>query len=90
MTYEIRVSPAVVKQLRKLDRQSRALLQGTIESLAEQPRPPRAAKIVGGTVEYRVRAGDFRVLYEIHDRQLLVLVVTIGRRDDVYEVFRRR
>ncbi|HEY4946468.1 MAG TPA: type II toxin-antitoxin system RelE/ParE family toxin [Acidimicrobiales bacterium] len=45
------------------------------ERLAEDPRPPAATRLVGGAGEWRVRTGDYRVIYEIHDDELLVLVL---------------
>ena len=88
MTYAVEVTPAAVRQLRKLDPPARRRVQAAIELLADDPRPPRARKLVGGAGEWRVRTGDFRIVYEIRDGQLLVLVVAVGHRRDVYD--RRR
>lgn len=85
MTYRIEVAPAAVRQLRKLDPVARRRVQAAIELLADQPRPPGATKLVGGAGEWRVRTGDFRVVYEIHDDVLLVLVVAIGHRREIYQ-----
>ncbi len=84
MTYAVELSAAAERQFKGLDRQARASVQGTLDLLATNPRPPKATMLVGGTGEWRARVGDYRVIYEIHDRQLLVLVVTIGNRRDVY------
>ncbi len=56
-----------------------------LEGLETDPRPPGASKLAGHENRWRVRAGDYRVLYEIQDDVLLVLVVRIGHRRDVYE-----
>lgn len=48
------------------------------------PRPPGAKKLAGGDGEWRVRTGDYRVVYEIHDKTLRVLVVAVGHRRDIY------
>ncbi len=85
MTYRIEVSPAAARQLRKLDRPARRRVQAAIELLATQPRPSAARKLVGGDGEWRVRTGDYRIVYEIHDTVLLVLVVAVGHRRDIYE-----
>ena len=85
MTYRVEVAPAAVRRLRKLDPQARRRVQAAIELLAEQPRPSGATKLVGGAGEWRVRTGDYRIVYEIHDGVLLVLVVALGHRRDVYE-----
>lgn len=85
MTYRIEVAPAAARQLRKLDPPARRRVQGAIELLAENPRPRSAKKLVGGEGEWRVRTGDYRVVYEINDDVLLVLVVAVGHRRDIYE-----
>ena len=85
MTYEVRLAPAAVRQLRKLDPPGRRRVQAAIDLLAEEPRPPGARQLVGGAGEWRVRTGDFRIIYDIRDGELLVLVVKVGHRRDVYE-----
>ena len=85
MTYEVRLAPAAVRQLRKLDPPGRRRVQAAIDLLAEDPRPPGARQLVGGAGEWRVRTGDFRIVYDIRDGELLVLVVKVGHRRDVYE-----
>jgi mRNA interferase RelE/StbE len=85
VTYEVRLAPAAVRQLRKLDPPGRRRVQAAIDLLAEDPRPPGARQLVGGAGEWRVRTGDFRIIYDIRDGELLVLVVTVGHRRDVYE-----
>ncbi len=55
-----------------------------VELLAENPRPPAATQLVGGSGEWRVRTGDYRIIYEIHDGELLVLVIVVGHRREVY------
>jgi mRNA interferase RelE/StbE len=85
VTHEVRLAPAAVRQLRKLDPPGRRRVQAAIDLLAEDPRPPGARQLVGGAGEWRVRTGDFRIIYDIRDRELLVLVVKVGHRRDVYE-----
>lgn len=85
MTYAVEVAPAAVRQLRKLDVSARRWVQAAIELLAENPRPPKARKLVGGGGEWRVRTGGYRIVYEIHDGRLVVLVVAVGHRRDVYD-----
>ena len=85
MTYEVRLAPAAVRRLRTLDPPGRRRVQAAIDLLAEDPRPPGARQLVGGAGEWRVRTGDFRIVYDIRDGALLVLVVKVGHRRDVYE-----
>ncbi len=81
--YRIEVSPAAARQLRKLDPAARRRVQAAVELLAEEPRPARAKKLMGGDGEWRVRTGDFRIVYEIKDQVLLVLVLAVGHRREV-------
>ena len=85
MTYRIEVAPAAVRQLRKLDRAAQRRVQAAIELLATETRPSGAKKLVGGDGEWRVRTGDYRVVYEIHDNVLLILVVAVGHRREIYD-----
>jgi mRNA interferase RelE/StbE len=84
MSHRVEVAPAAVRQLRTLDPVARRRIQAAIELLAEQPRPSGAMKLVGGDGEWRVRTGAYRIVYEIHDEVLLVLVVAVGHRRDIY------
>ena len=85
MTYEIALAPAATGQLRKFDPQVRRRIQAAIELLATEPRPPAATRLVGGAGEWRVRTGDYRIVYEIEDERLLVLVLSVGHRREIYQ-----
>lgn len=85
MTYRIDVAPRAARQLRKFDPGARRRLQGAIELLATDPRPPGAKKLAGGEGEWRVRTGDYRIIYEISDGKLLILVLAVGHRRDIYD-----
>jgi mRNA interferase RelE/StbE len=80
VTFDVRLAPAAERQLRKLDPPGRRRVQAAIDLLAVDPRPPAARQLVGGAGEWRVRTGDFRIIYEIQDQHLLVLVVKVGHR----------
>lgn len=84
MTYTIEFSSAAVRQLRKLDRRAQRRVQAAVELLAQEPRPAGAKKLVGGDGEWRVRTGDYRIVYEIDDGVLLVLVLAVGHRREIY------
>ena len=83
MPYRIDYAPAAAKQLRKFDREIYVRIRPVIDALGDNPRPSGCTVL---TVEkrYRIRVGDFRIVYEIHDSRLLVLVVRIGHRSSVY------
>lgn len=68
-----------------MDRGSQRRVQAAIELLAGEPRPNGAKKLAGGDGEWRVRTGDYRIVYQIHDNVLLVLVVAVGHRRDIDE-----
>lgn len=85
MTYRIVLAPSAVRQLRKFDPRVRRRIQAALELLAAEPRPPAATRLVGGSGEWRVRTGDYRILYEIEDGQLLVLVLRVGHRREIYQ-----
>lgn len=83
MAYRIEVRPAAARQLRRLDPQTARRVQGVIALLADDPRPP-ASRPLTGRPAWRVRVGDYRVIYTIEDDRLVVVVITIGHRRDVY------
>lgn len=85
MTYRIDLSPAASRQLRKLDPSARRRVQAAIELLATEPRPSGAKKLVGGAGEWRVRTGDYRIVYEINDGVLVILVLAVGHRREIYQ-----
>lgn len=68
MTYTVTIAPAALRQLRKLEASARRRVQAVIDLLAIDPRPPAARQLVGGGGEWRVRTGDYRIVYEIHTR----------------------
>lgn len=84
MMYRVEVTSAAARQIRKLDPQVRRRIDGVLVLLADNPRPPSARQLVGGDGEWRVRTGDYRVVYEINDGVLVVLVVAVGHRRDIY------
>lgn len=83
MTYRIEVLPAAVREIRKLPPDAKRRVQAVIELLSDNPRPPAATKLTARP-EWRVRTGDYRVLYRIEDDILTIVVVRAGNRRDVY------
>jgi mRNA interferase RelE/StbE len=84
--YRLQVAPAARRQLLGLAPQFQLRIRQTIRTLATDPRP-RGAKLLADRPServWRVRVGDYRVLYEIRDKELVVLVVGIGHRREVY------
>lgn len=85
MRYQVTLAPAAARQLRKFDPHVRRRVQAAIELLVDDPRPPAARRLVGGAGEWRVRTGDYRIVYEIHQDKLLVLVLNVGHRREIYQ-----
>ena len=82
--YEVRLARRAVRSLAMLQRQEQLRIRAAIDLLAENPRPPGCVALQGEPGVFRVRVGDFRILYEVVDRLLLVQVVRIGHRREVY------
>ena len=82
--YKIDLRPAAVRALRKLDPPVARRVQAAIALLAEDPRPP-ASRPLPGRPAWRVRVGGYRVIYTVENAVLLVVVVTLGHRRDVYD-----
>ncbi|NYG56688.1 type II toxin-antitoxin system RelE family toxin [Nocardioides perillae] len=83
-TYRVELTTAAARQLRRLDPQTGRRIAGAIELLAVDPRPP-ASRQLRGRPGFRVRVGDWRVLYTVDDGVLLVVVLRLGHRRDVYD-----
>lgn len=84
MTYRIEILPAAIRAIRKLPPDARVRVAAAIDLLATNPRPP-AAKKIAARVEWRVRTGDYRVLYRIEDDVLTVIIVHAGHRREGYD-----
>lgn len=85
MKYSVKLKPQAEKQLKKLDKKQAERITIAIAALAFNPRPAASLKMSGYDDVYRLRVGDYRILYEIHDSVLLIQVVRVGHRKDVYK-----
>ena len=83
MSYRVELESRAVKELTSLPKDRRELIAAVLDDLQSQPRPPGAKKLSGAD-GYRVRKGDYRVLYAIDDEQRRVRVYRIGHRREVY------
>jgi len=85
MAYAVEIARPAKRQLIKLDAPTRKKVSRRIDSLAKEPRPPGVAKLTDVPLPiYRVREGQYRVLYTINDDELIVLVVRVARRSEAY------
>lgn len=82
MAYTIEFAPRAVRDFKALTREYQRRIAPKIDALAHNPRPHGVEKIADDL--YRIRVGDYRILYEIRDRVLLVVVVGLGHRREIY------
>lgn len=83
--YQVFLSKAARKQLNTLPLFIHNKITEDIIALGNTPRPPSCKKLKGQRNAWRIRIGDYRVIYEIEDKCLRILVVAIGHRKDIYE-----
>jgi mRNA interferase RelE/StbE len=81
--YELRVRPSVAKDLRGLPKADVKRILQRMQALRDDPRPPGCEKLTGAEL-YRVRQGTYRIVYEIHDDHIVVEVIRVGHRSEVY------
>ena len=84
MSYRVEIAERAADALDRLGTKTRIRVVRDLEGLAEEPRPNGCVKLKGESDLYRIRVGDYRVVYHIEDDILRVLVVRIGHRKDVY------
>ena len=82
-SYKLLIKPSAVKELEALPAKDRRRLVGRLQKLSSEPRPPGSEKLSGHDL-YRIRQGNYRVLYSVEDLALIVLVIKIGHRREVY------
>lgn len=84
MAYAVILQPSVSKALDKLPGDVRRRVLDRLEQLKQSPRPAGVEKLTGDENLWRVRVGNWRIVYEIHDRRLIVLVLKVAHRREVY------
>jgi mRNA interferase RelE/StbE len=84
VAYTIQFKPLALRQLEKLPREVQRRLAAKIEALREDPFPVGCKKLAAIPDAWRIRASDYRAVYQVHRRVLLVLVLTVGHRREVY------
>ena len=82
--YSVELTSTAQRALRRIDRPVQRRLLDVIDALGADPRPAGATTLQGGDGLLRVRVGDYRIVYAVEEAQLLVLVVTLGHRREVY------
>lgn len=82
--YQVLISRTAEKQLKKLPPEAQRKVAAVIMSFTIEPRPYGSKKLAGTESSYRVRVGDYRVIYDIHQREVVITVLKIGHSKEVY------
>lgn len=85
MSYRIEVKRSAAKALQKIPKADQKRIAGKIDSLAQNPPNPDTTKMKGNNPFHKIRVGDYRIIYEIQEEVLVLLIVKIGHRKDVYK-----
>jgi len=83
-TYQIEWKPSALRELKRLDRQIVSRIVGAVDTLSINPFSSGIKKLHGGERSYRMRVGDYRVIYEVFSGRLVVEVIRVRHRKDVY------
>jgi mRNA interferase RelE/StbE len=81
--FNLRIKPSVARDLRRVPRADVERILARIETLRDDPRPPGAEKL-SAQERYRLRQGDYRILYTVSDAEVVVEIVKVGHRREVY------
>ncbi|MCI5211019.1 MAG: type II toxin-antitoxin system RelE/ParE family toxin [Candidatus Electrothrix sp. ATG2] len=87
MRYTIEFRPAVLKSLKRYPQRDLVRIKKKIEDLAENFPNPEQTKMKGNNLFHKVRSGNYRIIYTIEEERLVILIVKIGHRKDVYRNF---
>lgn len=83
MTYSIEVKKSVVKALQHIPREDQIRIAKAIKKLAQNPRPQNCVKLADSPY-YRIRCGHYRIIYDIQDDKLIIIILKVGHRKEVY------
>lgn len=84
MKYRVIVSPKALREIGRLDATVRARVLAALDQLAVDPRPHGYKKLKDRGGLFRIRVGDYRIIYDIHDQTVTVTVLRVGNRGDIY------
>ncbi len=82
--YQIDWKPSALRELKRLDRQTIPRIVAAVETLSSTPFPTGVKKLHGGESTYRIRVGNYRVIYEVFSRRLVIVITRVRHRNDVY------
>ncbi len=84
MAYQVELRPAALRDFKRLPLEIQRRIRPAVDRLAANPRPPGVDKLAARGNRYRIRVGDYRIVYEIRDAVLLVMVFRIAHRREAY------
>lgn len=84
-SWSVKYDRKALKELAKLDKQVARRIANAVDNLANDPRPPRCRPLSGYASLWRIRVGDYRVIYTVRDDELIVLVLRIAHRSAAYQ-----
>ena len=84
MAYRVEIKKSARKEIAALPKRDQRHVMHAIGELADEPRPRGAHKLSGAEAAYRLRVGDYRIVYQIIDKRLIVYIVRLGHRKDIY------
>ena len=83
--YKIKVSSTAEKRLKKIPKKDMPRLVAAIQSLSYDPYPEGCRKLMGEKATYRIRQGHYRIIYEVKNKELIILILKLGHRKDIYK-----
>lgn len=83
-SYSVEISRTAEKQLRGLPREDQERVAGAMVALGAEPFPARCRKLAGHTNTYRIRVGRYRVIYSVEQDRVVIVILKIGHRKDIY------
>jgi mRNA interferase RelE/StbE len=84
VNYDVELSRIALKNMTKIPKRELIRIQDRIDSLVKEPKPADVKKIQGDENLYRIRSGDYRILYRVFDSKFSILIVDIDHRKDIY------
>ncbi len=90
MIYEVKLARKAFKRLSKLPPKIQEQIKKKIDNLAKNPRPASSTELRRDPSKRRLRSGDYRIIYEIRDKKVIVLVLQIGDRKEIYRIWGRK
>ena len=85
MTYKVEFRPSVLKSLKQIPKRDLIRIKSKVDSLYQNLPDPSTTKMKGNNSFHKVRSGNYRIIYEIHNEELIILIIRIGHRKDAYK-----